>query len=113
MKTVYVAHPLHGATGSPREIEINMDRIEMIMEQLSYIFHDFLLLSPIHAFSFYDPNCEQIQVMEQCFALLEKCDELWLFDTWQESKGCLQELKHAKAEGLKIRYMKNIKEVTK
>lgn len=102
MKSAYICHPLRGRTGSPEEIKSNLERIDEIAKNLAAIYPDVLLLSPLHAFSFYDPRGPQEQVLGQCVAMLERADELWVFGEWWESRGCLMEIRHAYSLGKTI-----------
>ena len=40
--------------------------------------------------------------MQSCLDVLSKCDELWLFGDWKESKGCMKEYTFAKKYGKTI-----------
>lgn len=77
-RSAYICHPLRGKSGSPEEIRSNLERIDEICKDLAEDYPDVLVLSPLHAFGFYDPRGCQEQVLGQCVALLEKCDELWV-----------------------------------
>ncbi len=99
MKSAYICHPLRGRTGSPEEIRSNLERIDEIVKNLAAIYPDVLLLSPLHAFSFYDPRGPQEQVLGQCVAMLERADELWVFGEWWNSLGCLLEIDVARRSG--------------
>lgn len=102
MKSAYICHPLRGKTGSPEEIKSNLERIDEIAKNLAAIYPDVLLLSPLHAFSFYDPRGPQEQVLGQCVAMLERADEIWLFGDWRNSVGCTMEREYALQLGKKI-----------
>lgn len=104
MKSAYICHPLRGRTGSPEEIKSNLERIDEICKNLAAIYPDVLLLSPLHAFSFYDPRGPQEQVLGQCVAMLERADELWVFGDWQESQGCRMEVEYAKRLGKGVEF---------
>ena len=104
MKSAYICHPLRGRTGSPEEIKSNLERIDEIAKNLAAIYPDVLLLSPLHAFSFYDPRGCQAQVLGQCVAMLEKSDELWVFGEWKESQGCRMEVEYARRLGKGVEF---------
>lgn len=110
MKAVYIAHPLRGKSGSPEEIRANLERIDEIVKNLAAIYPDVLLLSPIHAFGYYDPQGDQKQVLAQCAALLGLADELWVFGDWESSQGCRMEMRLAEKCGITMRIMENGKE---
>jgi len=104
MRSAYICHPLRGRTGSPEEIRSNLERIDEIAKNLSAIYPDVLLLSPLHAFAFYDPRGDQTQVLGQCVAMIEKADELWVFGDWKGSKGCRMEIEYAKKLGREVKF---------
>lgn len=104
MKSAYICHPLRGKTGSPEEIRTNLERIDEICKNLAAIYPDVLVLSPLHAFNFYDPRGPQEQVLGQCVAMLEKADELWVFGDWRESRGCRMEIEYARRLGKEVEF---------
>ena len=106
VKAVYVAHPLRGATGSPEEIRTNLERIDEIMKNFAAIYPNNLFISPLHAFSYYDARGPQKQVMRQCLAALDLCQEIWVCGEWRTSEGCKMELSYADSVGIPIVYMK-------
>ncbi len=105
MRSAYICHPLRGKTGSHDEVQRNFVKVDRICKQIASDYPDVLVLSPLHAFGFYDPHGCQEQVLGQCVALLEKCDELWVFGEWQESRGCRMEIEHALSLGMRVCYM--------
>ena len=104
MRSAYICHPLRGKTGSPEEIKSNLERIDEIAKNLAAIYPDVLLLSPLHAFAFYDPRGDQAQVLGQCVAMLELADELWVFGEWKESQGCRMEIEYARRLGKGVEF---------
>lgn len=104
MRSAYICHPLRGKAGSPEEIKSNLERIDEICKNLSAIYPDVLLLSPLHAFAFYDPRGDQTQVLGQCVAMLERADELWVFGDWKESQGCRMEVEYARRLGKGVEF---------
>lgn len=99
MKLVYMAHPLttYGT------IEENQQAIDLICKQIVIDNPDIVPISPIHAFSFYDPAGCQETVINYCKALLSTCQEIWLYGHWRESKGCQVEVEHARKQGIVVR----------
>ena len=45
------------------------------------------------------------QYMERDFALLERCDVIYMMKNWKTSKGAKMELKYAKKLGLEIKFL--------
>jgi hypothetical protein len=104
-KIIYVAHPLRPglvrSEESPREIcERNISETTIICNRLLMEHPDWLILSPIHAFSYVDPLCEDERanlILVHCRCLLELADELWVFGDYKTSEGCQMEILHAKS----------------
>lgn len=84
MKVVYLAHPYGGD-------EANVEDAKQITRQLVKKFPGTVFLSPLQATGFYYNDIPYLQGMEHCLELLSRCDELWLCDEWQDSKGCCME----------------------
>ncbi|MCE5295405.1 MAG: DUF4406 domain-containing protein [Chlamydiales bacterium] len=95
MKIVYVAHPF---TGDPED---NMRKINAIMQYLTLNYPDICFISPLHNFS-YDKDAKEADILPRCFALLSKCDDLWVFGNWEHSSGCRQEINQAKLWGMTV-----------
>ena len=95
MKIVYVAHPF---TNDPVG---NMAKIEKIMKRLTKDYPDICFISPLHNFS-YDQDAKEADILPRCFALLSKCDDLWVFGNWEHSSGCRQEINQAKLWGMTV-----------
>lgn len=102
MKKVYIVHPLRKGTQNIGEIARNINRITHICTSISKTHPEFLILSPIHAFSFISSLGPQDWVLSQCRALLELADEVWVFGDWQESEGCRMEVEHARKLGITV-----------
>lgn len=99
LKKVYIAHPLRGRT-----VAENMSAATAICQQLAAT-GTVIPMSPLHAFSFLDPEkCDINQVMQYCFALLVSCDELWVHGKWWTSEGCQTEMCFAACRGIPIRF---------
>lgn len=110
MKKVYISHPLRGTwNGNPQEewrIALNKLCADAVCRALvqRYAEEDILFLSPIHAYSFIDPEGDDIWVMDQCLNLLSMVNELWVFGNWESSEGCRMEIFHADMLGIPVRY---------
>ena len=95
MRVIYLAHPYGGD-------EKNVEDAKQIVRQLVKKFPGIVFLSPLQAAGFYYNDIPYIQGMGHCIELLSRCDELWLCDGWQDSKGCCMEYAFAKAKGILI-----------
>ena len=111
MKRVYIAHPLRGAYPHTKEkVTQNTKDAAAICMMLSAA-GNIIPFSPIHAFSYMDAlECDQRTAMQHCFALLDSCDEIWVFGDWRTSAGCRTEIDFARKKGMPIRFMDGHKE---
>lgn len=109
MKKVYVAHPLLGNMDPERpNISIafqNKQSVDDICQRIADIYPDVLILSPIHAFSFFDVF-ERKRTFAACRELFYMADELWVFGDWETSEGCKKEIMWAEALDVPIVYHK-------
>jgi hypothetical protein len=80
-KVIYVAHPF---LGKPE----NVQKAEQIILQLIKIFPDYTFYSPLHATGFFYFAKTYGEGMKDCLEMLSRCDELFLCEGWEESKGC-------------------------
>lgn len=62
--------------------------------------------SPVHSFGFSYNEEDYLEGVDDCLAMLEKCDALFLLDNWEESFGAKIEYGFAKAMGTPIRIIK-------
>jgi len=67
-------------------------------------------LCPHLIFSFVRNEEEETRTFLDRFALLERCDELWLAGDWQNSFECLCEKEHAEELGMVVREWTGSKE---
>ena len=104
MKKVYIAHPLttHGT------IEENQKKIDDICKNLLVERPEIVPISPIHAFSFFDPTGDQSVVIGLCKELLSACDEIWMFGDWMKSNGCRAEVAFANRNKIPVADMNNM-----
>lgn len=100
MKMVYVAHPFQGKPENVADAERII--IELLKRDPLTVY-----LSPLHATGFYYFALSYEDGMEHCFEMLKRCDELWLCDGWETSKGCNLEVGYAEEIGMPIKYIKN------
>lgn len=95
MKLVYLAHPCVGD-------EKNIEHAKQLVRELIKKFPDTVFLSPLQATGFYYGDIPYLDGMEHCLELLSRCDELWLCERWQDSKGCCMEYAAAKMADMPI-----------
>ncbi|WP_371369613.1 hypothetical protein SRRS_27030 [Sporomusa rhizae] len=98
MKKVYIAHPLRG------DIASNIDSISHLCRNIIDTDSSILPLSPVLAFSFFDPDKEPVKAMQYCLELLRASDELWVYGDWKKSEGCLAEVAVAKCNNIPIKF---------
>jgi hypothetical protein len=106
MRKIYVAHPLRGRHPHTAEkIAENHDRITRICRQIARDHTETLILSPIHAFQFFDALGDQAAPLDQCRKLLSMSDELWVYGDWRTSEGCRMEVTLATERGIPVKFM--------
>lgn len=94
IKKVYIAHPLRGEKPYTEEqCQENIRRVTVICHKIFTGMTDVVPVSPVHAFSFVPPECDQRKVLDCCSGLLDACGDLWVFgDNWMFSEGCVFEV---------------------
>lgn len=96
-KVVYVAHPYSGT-------EYNKNRVEKIVSKLVKDFPEYLFVNGITSFGFLYDKTEYEYGLNMTLWLLGCCDEAWFFGDWSRSKGCVEEERFCKENGIKCRY---------
>lgn len=97
-KLIYVAHPF---LGKPE----NVQKAEQIILQLIKLYPDYTFFSPLHATGFFYFAKSYEEGMKDCIEMLGRCDELWLCNGWEESKGCNIELEWAECRYMPVKYV--------
>ena len=95
MKLVYIAHPFNGD-------EKNVEDTRQIIKRLLKEYPNYVFLSPLQAVGFYYDDVPYMQGIAHCFELLSRCDELWLCQDWEKSRGCCMEYAFAKAKDIPV-----------
>ena len=105
MKKCYICHPLRGAPPYTQEqVQENIRRITAICQRIATT-ELIIPISPIHTFSYLNPlTYDPDKAIRNCLALLDSCDELWLFGRWRESEGCKMERAYAREHGIPVHY---------
>ncbi len=107
IKRIYISHPLrNNKTGELMlaAVEQNRRKVSQICMNILRDRDDILILSPIHAFGFLPVGTEESSALEQCKALLELADELWVYGDWQNSEGCKIEIRYAEILKIPVKY---------
>ena len=98
MWMIYVAHPFGGE-------QENIEKVENIIKGLLHKHPDHTFYSPLHATGFLYDSLDYLDGMDHCFEALSRCDELWLCEGWQDSRGCNMEYAFAKGKGIPIKFI--------
>lgn len=98
MKLIYIAHPFNGE----RENKEAVGKIisDLVVQLPSYAFY-----SPIHATGFLYDKLDYMEGIGHCFEVLSRCDELWIYGDWENSRGCQMEYAFAKGKGIPVAFM--------
>jgi hypothetical protein len=96
MKLIYLAHPFSGK-------QENVEKAERILRRLMREYPDYVFYSPLHATGYYYHDVPYDVGMEHCLEILRRCDELWLCEGWENSRGCGIEYSYARGTGIPIR----------
>ncbi|MEN6312792.1 MAG: DUF4406 domain-containing protein [Clostridiaceae bacterium] len=100
-KLIYVAHPFKG---DPE----NIKRVEAIILQLTKLYPDYTFYSPLHATGFFYFAKTYEEGMKDCIEMLSRCDELFLCNGWEHSKGCGIEFNWADEHHMPIKFVDEI-----
>lgn len=84
-KVIYISHPYGG-------IKENEENVAKIIIHLQKKYPKYLFISPIHAFSYQYHKVDYETGIQKCLWLLYRCDEMWVFGDWKESKGVCREI---------------------
>lgn len=85
MKYVYISHPYGGK-------EENKADVERIIRNNVFELNTNVYISSIHAFGFLYDCTNYYDGLDMCLALLEKCDEMWVYGNYENSIGCKAEI---------------------
>ena len=100
-KLIYVAHPYNNDNN-------NIEKVEKIIQSLVKQYPNYTFVSPIHTFGFLYDNNDYDTGFKYCYDLLDRCDELWVFDEedndWRNSRGCNREVGFSTGKGLPVYY---------
>lgn len=86
-KVIYISHPYGGDF-------MNLLKIQNIAINLTRGYPNCIFISPVHAFGYKYSIIPYADGLDECLWLLDKCDEMWVFGDYKESKGCLKEISY-------------------
>ena len=84
-RVIYISHPYGG-------LKENEEKVARIIIRLQKKYPTYLFISPIHAFSYQYHKVDYETGILKCLWLLYRCDEMWVFGDWKESKGVCREI---------------------
>ena len=90
---VYISHHYSG-------LKENEEKVANIINQLQEQYPKYLFLSPVHAFSYAYYEVDYQIGINMCLWLLDKCDEMWVYGEWENSRGCNMEIEYCKEYGI-------------
>jgi len=98
-KSIYICHPFttHGDPAANFDAQAKIG--QLIFEA------GFIPVSPILAFGKVIPHDAENynRAMASCLWLLAKCDEVWVFGDWVQSRGCNLEVRFAERMNTNVR----------
>lgn len=104
-KLVYICSPLRG------DYEKNMEKARIHCHTVVQQFKDVIPFAPhIYFTQFLNDNIpnERSLGMDMGLAMLDMCDELWVYDAEGISEGMAAEIEYAKEHGIPVRYAADI-----
>ena len=82
---IYISHPYGGK-------EENKRKIESIVTELSKQYTYITFVSPVHCFGFTYDTLPYERGLDMCLDLLSKCDKMYVYGDWKNSRGCTAEV---------------------
>lgn len=96
---IYISHPYGGA-------QENEHKIASIINELIKQYPNHLFVSPVHAFSYAYTTTDYDKGISWCLWLLEKCDEMWVYGDYKNSRGCSMEIEYCKEHQIVYKIMR-------
>lgn len=90
---IYVSHPYSAK-------EENKQKVEAIVRKLAKEHPEHTFLSPIHAVGFMYDDFDYETGLNMCLELLKRCDMMYVFGDWENSRGCKTEINYCKFLGI-------------
>lgn len=96
---VYVTHPFGGDNQ-------NKEKVSEIMRTLTEESHTHLFVSGITTFGYCYFDTDYQRGLDMCLWLLHQCDECWIYGDYENSKGCVAEIKYCEETGIPYKIVK-------
>lgn len=93
---IYISHPYQNK-------ESNKLAIENIVRQLAKEHPEHTFLSPVHAVGFMYNDFDYETGLSMCLQLLSKCNYMYVFGNWQNSRGCKAEIQFCEEFGIEYK----------
>lgn len=98
MKQIYLAHPFGG------KVE-NIEKSKQIQEVLTKQNPTIAIVNPLANMGHLFGKITEEQAKKINDEILLGCDELWLCEGWEKSKGCLEESRLANTYNIPIKFI--------
>lgn len=86
LSVVYISHPFGN---DPKNIE----KVQEVVKKMVHRYPDCMFISPLNAFSMLYEEISYQKGLDMCLWLLDRCDEMWVFGDYKNSRGCTEEIK--------------------
>lgn len=94
---VYVCHPYQGKAE-------NAEKAEEVMKKLTERYPNYLFLSGINSFGYVYFDTDYQRGLDMCLWLLDKCDEMWVYGDYRNSKGCMKEIEFCMEHHIPVKH---------
>ena len=92
-KLIYISHPYSAK-------QENKLKIEAIVRKLAKEHPEHTFLSPIHAVGFMYDDFDYQTGLNMCLEVLKRCDMMYVYGDWKNSRGCKAEIKFCEENGI-------------
>ena len=104
-KLIYISHPYQMK-------EENKQKVEEIVRKLAKKHPENTYLSPIHAVGFMYDDFDYDTGLNMCLEILKRCDIMYVYGDWEDSRGCKAEIEFCKDNGIPYKILhENGKEI--
>lgn len=98
MKLIYLAHPYGGD-------EHNIVAAWVLGRDLTAEHPHYHIFNAVKYFVGLKDIFTEAEIQRRYTDMVSRCDELWVAPGWEESPGCLAEIKEATRNGIRVRYL--------